>query len=263
MIDLIQRHQVTVLMSVPGIYRRLTQYLQENSQELPGLRVALSAGESLPQEIRELFFQQTGVQLREGLGMTEHSVYLVQRQDATPVPGSCGRPLPSTRVAILHEDLTETAPGEVGILASHRSCPGLMLGYHQRPELEAEAFRGEWFLSGDLARRDEAGNYYFVGRRDDVITAGGYRISPLEVETVLQEHPDVVEAAVVTRAIKPGQRIIAAVVVPRQGVSEGLADAILNFARERLAIYKVPRSIEFRDNLPRTPTGKLRRTELR
>lgn len=263
LVDLIRRYQVTVLMSVPGIYRRLTRTMREQSLDLPGLRVALSAGESLPQEIREQFFQLTGVQIREGLGMTEHSVYLVQRQDETPVPGSCGRPLPSTRVAVLQEDLSEAAPEEVGILASHRSCPGLMLGYHERPELEAQSFRGDWFLSGDLARRDREGNYYFIGRRDDVITAGGYRISPLEVERVLQEHPDVMEAAVVTREIETDKRIIAAVVVPRQDGTRKLADAIMHFAGQRLAAYKVPRSIEFRDRLPRTQTGKLKRSELR
>ncbi|HEX5032956.1 MAG TPA: acyl-CoA synthetase, partial [bacterium] len=173
---ILARHGVTVFMSVPGIYRRLLPLTKADPVPFSGLRVALSAGEKLGEQTREEFRQATGLEIREGLGMTEHSVYLVQALDQASPPGSCGRPLPEQKIAILKEDLSPCPPGESGILASHRSCPGLMLGYHG--EAADKTFQGEWFLSGDLAYRDENGHCFFLGRRDEVLNSGGYRVSP-------------------------------------------------------------------------------------
>jgi acyl-coenzyme A synthetase/AMP-(fatty) acid ligase len=224
------------------------------------VRVCLSAGERLPGEIRARFRRKTGLTIREGLGMTEHSVYLVQPRGRRVVEGSCGRALPGHRIAILREDLSRARPGEVGILASHRSCPGLMLGYFRRPGEQRRVFRGPWFLSGDLATRDARGNFYFVGRRDDVITAGGYRISPMEVEGVLNRHPAVKESAVVGREISPGKTIVTAYAVLRGKATEG---SLIAFAERSLARYKVPRRIVSVKALPKTANGKLIRSKFR
>lgn len=268
LLDVVHKRRVTIFMSVPGLYRRLVEHLEKHldaKRSFRSVRVCLSAGEKLPAEIRARFRKATGLTIREGLGMTEHSVYLVQPRGRPVVEGSCGRALPGHRIEILREDLTRARPGEVGILASHRSCPGLMLGYHRRPKEEKAAFRKGWFLSGDLACRDEQGNYFFIGRRDDVITAGGYRISPMEVEAVLNRHPAVKGSAAVGVEIAPGKTVVRGHVILKKGRkgTGTLKRSLLDFARRNLAPYKAPRDIVFETSLPRTSTGKLIRKRFR
>lgn len=255
---IVRDFQVTTFMSVPGIYRRLARYLKEEGGGFGSVRIALSAGEALDEEVRRTFHESTGLEIHGGLGMTEHSVYLVQPFGKPIVPGS-GVPLPGHRIAVLREDLSQASPGEVGILASHRSCPGLMLGYHNRPQEKDRVFRGEWFLSDDLAKRDEAGNIFFLGRRDDVMTVGGYRISPMEIESALNRSPEVAESAAV------GTQFIRAFVVLKPGIqsAEELREKILAFAFTQLASYKIPRDIVFLKELPKTSNGKIKRKELK
>lgn len=255
---IITEQKVTILMSVPGIYRRLSKAGMGGFV----LRRALSAGEALAPEVRDRFRKVTGLEILGGLGMTEHSVYLVQSEMEANVGSHAARPLSGHRIAVLCEDLTEVPVGEVGILASHRSCPGLMLGYHNRPEEEARVFQGDWFLSDDLAQRNAEGTITFLGRRDDVITAGGYRISPLEVEAVLNQYPGVAESAVVGRELEPGKTILQAWIVPKE---EGACDSegVIAHCRKFLASYKLPREIRVTTSLPKTATGKIKRAELR
>ena len=255
---------VTTFMSVPGIYRRLAEH-PEAKNFFSKVRVCLSAGEKLSEEVHGHFLQNTGLEIREGLGMTEHSVYLIQGVGSPLVPGSCGKGLPEEKTAILRPDLSVASPGEIGILASRRDSPGVMLGYHRRPDEEAKAFQGEWFLSGDLASQDAEGNFFFVGRSDDVITAGGYRISPMEVEAALNQHPLVLESAAVGWDKEPGKTLIAAFVVLKNK-SEDLDAAragLLSFAAGRLARYKAPREIFFVETLPKTRNGKIQRAEVK
>lgn len=268
LLQIIDRHGVTIFMSVPGIYRRLVEYLSAHPKEarkLRTVRVCLSAGEKLPSEIRRRFNRLAGLTIREGLGMTEHSVYLAQPKGRCVVEGSCGKALPGHRIAILSEDLRPAKRGEVGSLASHRSCPGLMLGYYRRPDEQKAVFQGDWFLSGDLAYRDAKGNYFYVGRRDDVITAGGYRISPMEVEAILNRHPAVLESAVVGIERGAGKTLVCGYVVLRKGwkVSQTLRSKIIAATRTQLASYKVPRDIVFVSSLPKTSNGKLIRRKFR
>jgi len=265
--QILRRQDATTFMSVPGLFRRLLQYFREDSARIDALRkvrVCLSAGESLSPELKREFKALTGLEIHEGLGMTEHSVYLVQPHGESLVPCSCGKPLPGQKISILREDLSEASPDEVGILASHRSCPGLMLGYYQRPEEESLSFKGDWFLSGDLAKRDAEGNYFFLGRADDTLTAGGYRVSPLEVEAALNQHEWVAESAVVGKEIEPGKTIIQAFVVTQAGIplNQESSEKILQHARLLLAPYKLPRQIIFLRELPKTSNGKLRRSQL-
>ena len=136
-----------------------------------------------------------------------------------------------------------------------------MLGYWQQPEETAACFRGDWFLTGDYARRDEDGYVWFLGRRDDLINTFGYRVSPHEVERVLKEHPDVADAAAVGEEVGPEKILVAAYVVPRS--PELSPDAVLAYARGHLAAYKVPRLVYLVDDLPRTRNGKVQRRALR
>lgn len=264
-LEVARRSGTTVFMSVPGIYRRLTEFTEAGKAFPHNVRVCLSAGEHLPDEIRARFRAAAGLEIREGLGMTEHSIYLVQAQGDAVVPGSCGKFVPGQQSAILRGDLATCAPGETGILATHRSGSGLMLGYHQRPGEEAAAFRGDWFLTGDRAYADGDGNVFFAGREDDTINAGGFRISPLEIESALNAHEDVGESAAVGRELEPGKTIVQAFVAlkPGCGATQAKSAELLDWARQRLAPYKMPREVIFLRELPKTANGKLQRKELR
>jgi acyl-coenzyme A synthetase/AMP-(fatty) acid ligase len=262
---LIARHRATIFAATPGLYRQMLKHADLAAHDLSSLRHGLAAGEALPAELLESWLAATGIPIYEALGMSEISTY-ISSGPGTPVrPGSPGRPQPGRRVAILDRDAGETPlpAGRVGLLAVHRSDPGLMLGYWNRPDEDAQAFRGEWFAGGDLASFDEDGYVHYHGRNDDVMNALGYRVSPLEIETVLLGHPSVAEAAVTeVRVRQDGVPVIAAFVVLRDGVA-GDPDGIQAFAAERLAAYKRPRRIFVLQQLPRTPHGKLSRRALR
>lgn len=260
LLKILTDHHVTTFMSVPGIYRRLVYHLEKNQQELKNLRVCLSAGEKLSSGVRLGFKKLTGLTIYEGFGMTEHSVYLLQKYGDKIVEGSCGQAVPEAHVAILDENLKELPVGQTGILACHQSSRGLMLGYHQNSGEKFSCCQGGWFLSGDLAYKDDRGNFFYQGRRDDVLTAGGYRISPLEVEGVLNGYPDVVESAVVGREIAGGKTIICAFIIPSSNLPT--KEDILEYAARHLAKYKVPREIIFTVKLPKTKNGKIKRKEL-
>ncbi len=257
---------VTIFMSVPGIYKRWVQEPKLTREAFAKVRVCLSAGEKLAEATRQDFLNQTGLVIYEGLGMTEHSVYLIQPY-GEPIPAeACGRPVSGQKISVLREDLSEAPVGEVGILATHRSCQGLMLGYHHRLKEQARVFQGEWFLSDDLAVRDEAGNIFFKGRRDDVITSGGYRISPLEVEGVLNQCEGVLETAVVEQEVAPGKHVVVAYWVMREDatISEDmLLEKLRRYAVQHLAAYKLPRDFFKVAALPKTENGKIRRKLLR
>ena len=150
---------------------------------------------------------------------------------------------------------------EVGLLAVHRSDPSLMLGYWNRPDEDQLVYRGEWFVGGDLASIDADGYVWFEGRNDDLMNAMGYRVSPVEVETVLALHPMVAEVAVTELHVREDISVIAAFVVPREAEVPD-AGELLAFAHERLAAYKCPREVVFVESLPRTANGKVTRRQL-
>ncbi len=261
---LIERYRATLFAAVPTVYRQLLKYCDLAACDLTSLRHGLTAGEALSPALLESWRAATGKELYEALGMSEISTY-VSSGPGTPVkPGSPGRAQPGRRIAVLPVEGGETLlpPGETGLLAVHRSDPGLMLGYWNRPEEEAEVMRGEWFTGGDLASLDEDGYVWYRGRNDDVMNAFGYRVSPLEVETVLAGHPAVAEVAVTEVPVRDAVSVIAAFVVPRDAEDSNAAD-LLRHAAEHLAPYKCPREIVFVDRLPRTANGKVVRRQLR
>ena len=179
------------------------------------------------------------------------------------LPGSPGKPQRGRIIAVLPVDGgTEPLPaGEVGLLAIHRSDPGLMLGYWRRPEEEASVYRGEWFAGGDLAALDEDGYLWHHGRADDIMNAGGFRVSPLEVEAALADFPGIMEVAVAEHRVREDVSVIAAYVVRRKGTTFD-AEAVLTYGAPRLAAYKRPKQVFFVDSLPRSANGKLLRRAL-
>ncbi|MFP4537466.1 MAG: class I adenylate-forming enzyme family protein [Dichotomicrobium sp.] len=260
---LIAAHGATIFAAVPSLFRRILKYADLPAGNMPGLRHGLCAGEALPEPVAREWRERTGTMLYEALGQSEISTFVSSAPEIPPKPGRVGRPQPGRRVAILPREGGD-APlpaGEAGLIAVHRADPGLMLGYWNRPEEDAAATRGDWFITGDLGMMDEDGYVAHLGRADDMMNAMGYRVSPMEVEAVIAEHPGVAEVGVTQIEARPGVEIIAAFVVPVPGAAASAAE-LDAFATERLARYKRPREYIFIDALPRTPNGKLRRAAL-
>jgi acyl-coenzyme A synthetase/AMP-(fatty) acid ligase len=250
----------TIFAGVPSLYRQILRYGRPEAAGLGQLRHGLIAGETPPPGLFEEWAARTGRELYEALGMSEMSTYVSSSPSVPRRPGAVGRPQPGRAVAILPvEDGTDPlAPGTQGLLAVHRSDPGLMLGYWRRPEEEAQVLRGAWFIGGDLASMDGDGYVTHQGRANDIMKALGYRVAPQEVEAALAEHPAVAEVACAEVRVRADVSVIGAFVVLKPGASAD-ADGIKAFAATRLAAYKCPREVIFLDALPRTANGKLRR----
>ena len=267
----IARHGITVFVAVPTIYRQILKYgdLGASGQVrgmLATLRHGLCAGEPLRPALLEEWRAAAGTELYESLGMTEISTYISTGPGMPIKPGSAGRPQPGRRVAILgeredeprHTDGVERPRGEVGLLAVHRSDPGLMLGYWRRPAEEGEVLQGEWFVGGDLASMDDDGYVFFSGRANDIIKSFGLRLSPIEIETELSHHSGVQEVAAVGLEVDPSKTLLAVAVVPQEDNVPTEAE-LREYAGAHLAGYKQPHLYRFVDQLPRTRNGKVQR----
>lgn len=261
--SILARCRVSVFAAVPTVFRQMLKYGRPEDADLSALRHCLCGGEPLSPALAGEWRRRAGAELYEALGMTEVSTY-ISSGPATPArPGSPGRPQRGRRVVVLPEDGGEEPlpPGEVGLLAVHRSDPGLMLGYWQRPGEQAAAFRGEWFVGGDRAAIDEDGYVWFHGRADDVFKSFGYRLSPVEIEAALASCEGVGEVAVAGVPVTDGKTLVTACVVPKEGAR--LDEAALRAHAERhLAGYKRPHQYRFVETLPRSRTGKVLRRVL-
>jgi acetyl-CoA synthetase/medium-chain acyl-CoA synthetase len=253
-----------VFCAPPTEFRLLVK--EDLSQlRLPELRECVSAGEPLNPEVIRSWRDATGLTIRDGYGQTE-TILLVGNFPHTPVrPGSMGLPMPGHRVEVIDEAGTLLPPGEIGDIALHGTPPSLFVEYWKDDEATRACRRGDWYVTGDRAYRDEDGYFWFVARADDVIISAGYRIGPFEVESALIEHPDVVEAAAVAAPDADRGSVVKAYVVVRDGVSAGpeLAARLQDHVKNTTAPYKYPRAIEFVDALPKTVSGKIRRIDLR
>lgn len=261
---LIAQTGATLFAAVPGLYRQILKYAAPTRSDLGALRHGLMAGETPPPGLFEDWSAQTGTELYEALGMSEISTYVSTSPTVPRKPGFIGKPQAGRRVAILGLECGDTPlpPGEDGLLAVHRSDPGLMLGYWQRPEEEAEVLRGDWFVGGDIASMDSDGYVAHHGRANDIMKALGYRVAPLEVEAALAQHPAIAEVACAEVRVRADVSVIGAFVVAKPGANLDLKD-IERFAAERLADYKRPRAIQIVDALPRTANGKVMRSALK
>jgi acyl-coenzyme A synthetase/AMP-(fatty) acid ligase len=264
--ELIARRGITNFVGTPTIYRMLAAADQARVPRLASLRHGVSAGEPLPPDTIDAVRRCLGFVPLDGIGMSECMVYCCNMKGFAVVPGSCGRPTPGCEIRLLNEELREVPVGSEGVLCVRRAThPGMMKEYWNKPQQTAEIFRGEWYYSGDVLRRDEAGRFWFQGRGDDVIKASGYRISPFEVESCLVEHPAVLEAAVVASPDAVRGSVVKAYVVLRAGhsASDALAAELQQWVKTHRAPYKYPRKIEFVRELPKTPSGKIKRRVLR
>ena len=262
---LLHNFDVSIFAAVPGVYRQMLKYGAFGEAGLPALRHGLTAGEALPNPVADEWQDRTRTPLYEALGQSEISTYLSSAPSAPRRPGTVGRPQAGRCVAILSEaGGEEPCPaGAEGLIAVHRSDPGLMLGYWRRPEEEAEAFRDEWFLGGDAGIMDEDGYVTHLGRHNDLMNAGGFRVSPAEVEQELAKHPNVAEAVVAEVAVREGVSIIAAFLVVHDRSRGGLAQELASFASATLAAYKRPKEYVIVESLPKTANGKVKRSDLK
>jgi acetyl-CoA synthetase len=267
---LLDEYPITVLFSVPTAYRMLREHEEVLSDVSLDLRLAGSVGEPLSPGVVEWGEDALGVTILDTYGQTETGNFIINNYPSMAVrPGSMGKPLPGVEAAVVDPETgTVLEPGETGEIAERPDFPCFFAEYWEKPEKTAGCFvdgpDGEWYLSGDLGHVDEDGYFWFEGRADDVILSSGYRIGPFEVESVLGEHEGVAEGAVVPKPDPERTNIVKAYVVPSSGTeaSESLAEEIKAHVKSELAAHEYPREVEFREELPKTVTGKIRRTEL-
>ena len=250
---MLKRFDATIVAAVPGVYRQILK--DSAALELPRLRHGLSAGEKLPDVTRDAWRAATGREIYEALGMSECSTY-VSASPARPAPaGAAGYPQSGRRIAILDAQGQPVTRDEDGMLAIHRDDPGLMLGYLEDGTAQLP-LQGDWFLTGDRARMLDDGALRYIGRNDDMMNAGGFRVSPLEVERALSEHPGILEIACAEVPVREGVSVIGAFYTAPAPIDEAELQA---FAETRLARYKQPRLYRHLDALPRGANGKLSR----
>ncbi len=265
---ILARHRVTSFCAPPTLYRRMVQ-ADFSKHDLSALRHCTSAGEPLnPEVIRAWQAGARGLTIYDGYGQTETTCLVANYRTMEVRPGSMGRPVPGYDVTIVDENGQPVEAGEVGniVVRCEPNRPvGLFPGYHNDAQASAEAFRGPFYFTGDKAAMDTDGYFWFEGRDDDVITSSAYRIGPFEVESVLVEHPAVMEAAVVGKDDAERTQIVTAfcMLAPGHIPSPELAHELQDFVKDRTAPYKYPREIHFVDELPKTISGKIRRSELR
>ncbi|HYT94631.1 MAG TPA: acyl-CoA synthetase [Gemmataceae bacterium] len=264
---LFERYRITNFTAPPTTYRMLMAAADAaRPHDLKSWRHGVSAGEPLPGDTLDALRRHFGITVLDGIGMTECMVYAFNMVGAPLKLGSCGRPGPNTMIELLDDDLQPVPLGQDGQLCVRRDThPGMLREYWRKPERTADVFRGPWYCSGDVLARDEDGYLWFKGRNDDVIKASGYRISPFEVESCLVSHPAVLEAAAVESPDPLRGRVVKVFLVLREGIEPGesLRGELQEFAKRQMAGYKCPRKIEFVAALPKTPSGKIKRKELR
>jgi len=260
-LETVEKNRVSRVHFVPPMANALIQLDEFGKYDLSSLRsIALMGAYSTPGLVKE-FGEKVGLRrCCQGYGLTETSPLLTLEETESNAPfGNIGKPIPGREVKIVDEDGDEVPVGEVGEIVTRG--PHVMKGYHNDPEATKERIKDGWLYTGDLARRDEEGYIYIVGRKQDRINVGGLMVYVSEVEDVLHHHPKIKEVAVVAAPDPKRGEKVKAVIVLKEG-TEATEDEIIDYCRERMANYKVPREVEFRESLPKTRTGKIARGEL-
>lgn len=253
--------EATVFAGVPTMYNFLYQFPEGRKEDFESIRLSISGGSSLPVALLHNFEEKFNVRISEGYGLSESSpVTCFNPTDRERIPGSIGTTITNVENKVVDELGDEVPDGEVGELIVRG--PNVMKGYYKMPEETAATLRDGWLYTGDLARRDEDGYFYIVDRKKDLVIVGGYNVYPREVEEVLFEHRDVVEAAVIGVPDPDFGEAVHAFVVLKDGVKEDV-ESLESYCRKRLAKYKVPKHIEFLDELPKNTTGKILRRTLK
>jgi long-chain acyl-CoA synthetase len=258
----IGKHRPTVFCGVPSMYNAINHHPKASRETVGSIRLCVSGGSGLPEEVQKRFEALTGAALVEGYGLSEASpVTHVNPMAGRRKLGTIGLPLPETDARIVDPETREPLPaGREGELAIRG--PQVMQRYWKMPEETAGVLRDGWLLTGDIAVMDEDGYFRIVDRKKDLIISAGMNIYPREVEEVLHQHPKVLEAAVVGIPNRIRDEVVKAFVVARPGETIARGE-LLEFCRDKLSRYKIPRDIEFRESLPKSVVGKVLKRVLR
>jgi benzoate-CoA ligase family protein len=263
-LDVISRHRPTLFFAVPTLYAGMLAVKDaEERFDLSSLRLCVSAGEALPEELYRRWRDRFGVEIIDGIGTTECLHMFISNRPGAVRPGSSGQIVPGYEAQLLGEDGRPVPPGDIGSLWVKGDST--MDSYWNQPDKTKETLHGPWIVTGDKFRQDAEGTFWFCGRSDDMLKVGGIWVSPAEVEGALIRHPAVLEAAVVGEEdaeglVKPKAFVV---LIDPEAASDALAESLKAFVKEALAPYKYPRSIEFLRELPKTATGKIQRFKLR
>lgn len=254
----LKKHEATIFAAAPGVYR---QMLKETRRlDLPSIRHGLTAGEKCPESLRNDWHKATGTDLHEAFGQSEISTFISGSPQRPAPVGTIGFPQNGRRICLL-DDLGKIVdePDIPGIIAIHRDDPGLMLGLWDAEAQSATLMSQEWYATGDMASFGADGSLTYLGRNDDLLNSGGFRVSPLEVEAALEAHSDIGEVAAVDLLVRQDVSVICAFYTGRAALNETDLTA---HAQGRLAPHKRPRKYVYVDKLPRNPNGKLLRMSL-
>ena len=270
MLDLIQKHKITILTGLPTGYRALMKFPKFKDYDTSSIRLYTSGGDALGSETLSAWQKLTGLPIWEGLGGTE-MLHLVtsNTMNPEPMPDSIGKALPGVQVRVVDPEWNDCEPDQIGSMVLKGPSGSLYWKpYEDNEKLIKSQKKGVvngWNQMGDAVYMKEDGNIFFVSREDDMIKSSGYRIGPAEVEEAIEKHPAVAEAGVVGVPDPEKGQITKAFVVLKEGQegSDEFFEELKEFLKEHIAIYKLPRAIEYRSELPRTPTGKLLRRHLR
>ncbi|WP_426427639.1 acyl-CoA synthetase MbcS [Staphylococcus equorum] len=264
-LQLLQDNKINALCCTPTEYRLMAKLSNLTDYNLEHLHSAVSAGEPLNREVVEKFQENFDLTVRDGYGQTESTLLIGFLKDTESRPGSMGKAIPGSHVTVINDDGELSKVGEVGNIAVPLDLPALFKGYYKDSERTAEPQNGDYFMTGDLAKIDEDGYFWFEGRKDDIIISSGYTIGPFEVEDSLTKHPYVKECAVVASPHEIRGNIVKAFIILQDDVTgnEDTIKELQNYVKHDVAPYKYPRAIEFVEDLPKTNSGKIRRIELR
>lgn len=259
----ITHYRPTIFYGVPTVFASILTMEDISEYDLSSIRLCISSGEHLPAGLYHQFRERFGIELLDCFGSSEAMTLYLANKPGTVKPGSSGQPTPAAEVKIVDEQGEELPTGQAGelLVSVDSSSPG----YWNEHDKTKETMNGSWLRTRDLFRRDEDGYFYYVGRVDDMLEAGGIKVAPAEIEAALIEHPAVVEAAVVGATDEHGIEKPKAFVSINNGYhpSPELAKELQQFVKDRIAPYKYPRWIEFVAELPKTGTGKIQRFKLR
>ena len=260
-LEVLARDKISYFAGVPTMYFYLLNFPGASDYDLSALKRCVSGGSAMPVEVMHAFNKKHNVMILEGYGLSETSpVASFNQLDHEPKPGSIGIPIWGVEMRCVDGEGREVPNGELGEITIRGH--NVMKGYYKRPDATAESIRGGWFYTGDVAYKDDDGFFFIKDRVKDMIIRGGFNVYPREIEEVLYAHPAVAEAAVIGVPDTALGEEIKAVVAMKPGQSAAEQE-IIDYCKERLAAYKYPRSVEIRDTLPKTATGKILKRELK
>ncbi|MDP3211386.1 acyl-CoA synthetase [Methylotenera sp.] len=261
-LDLIQKHQATIFIGVPTIYRQILQKTTTAKEQLPSMRHYMSAGEHLSDEVLNQWRERFGLDIYEAVGMSEFSYYLSQSKFRPIRAGSAGFPQPGHDIQLLNPDTRQpVATGEEGMICVTDTDPGLFLRYWNLDDETNKYKHDGYFFTGDYAKYDADGYIWFLGRKDDIIKSFGYRVSPYEIERVYKGHPDVADCAAIGEEIEKDKLLVVIYVILKPEVSV-TPDDLLQFGKQHLAAYKSPKTVYLAKDFPRTKNGKILRKDI-